>query len=166
MVQANNGNQPFNPIPPGTTISPRLPQPGQNNGGGGNAGGLPPANGGNTDPAPNGQLNTPPANNQERDPGVIDIKVHPGSGNTIPVPDNGDEEPDADLSVTALIRKARNQYVTGDYSGAAAAYLEALRRGASPSSTNQRLAQCYEKLGKKNEAIAAYKRAMASMELL
>lgn len=161
----NYGNQPFNPLPPGTTISPQLPQPGQNTGGG-NSSTLPPVNGGNSDPAPNGQLNTPPVSNQDRDPGFIDIKVHPGGGSSNSGDDSGDEGNDADLSVTALIRKARNQYVTGDYSGAAAAYLEALRRGASPSSTNQRLAQCYEKLGKKNEAIAAYKRALASMEPL
>ncbi|MCH8978695.1 MAG: tetratricopeptide repeat protein [Armatimonadetes bacterium] len=65
-----------------------------------------------------------------------------------------------------LIRVARNHFIVGDFAKAADAWEKALEAGASPASTNQRLAQCYEKLGRKADAIAAYKRSIQEYEKL
>lgn len=65
-----------------------------------------------------------------------------------------------------LIRVARNHFIVGDFAKAADAWEKALTAGAYPASTNQRLAQCYEKLDRKADAVAAYKRAIEEFEKL
>lgn len=90
-------------------------------------------------------------------PGIIEIEVKSGSnGNS----DSGEGA----RSAEALIRKARDLYAQGDYSRAVKTYEDALRAGASTGATNQRIAQCYEKLGNRSAAISAYQRAVASYE--
>lgn len=97
----------------------------------------------------------------QEDPGSIEIRVHPGGRQAGNNP--GSEQP-ASGSVDSLIRQARDLYTQGKFSEAARLYETALQRGASRGSTNQRLAQCYEKLGRRADAIAAYQRAIAAYE--
>jgi Tfp pilus assembly protein PilF len=59
---------------------------------------------------------------------------------------------------------ARDKFLSGDFEGAAVAYEKLLSSGGDPGLTNQRLAQCYEKLGRKSEAKEAYRRAIAAFE--
>ncbi|MCU0317320.1 MAG: tetratricopeptide repeat protein [Fimbriimonadaceae bacterium] len=110
--------------------------------------------GGSTDPA----MTTSGAGGQQKqsDPGVVDIRPA-GSPGVLTAPE-------IDRSAEALVRKAREQAARGDFAGAAATYEEALRKGASKGSTNQRLAQAYEKLGRRQEAIAAYRRAISAFD--
>jgi len=92
---------------------------------------------------------------------IVDIRPSQGSGTT----NSGNQTADdRGAQIDMLVRKARDKYVTGDYAVAADAYEKALALGASPASTNQRLAQCYEKLGEKAKAIAAYTRAIKAFE--
>ena len=95
------------------------------------------------------------------DPGTIEIRVHPGGRQAGNNP--GSEQP-ASGSVDSLIRQARDLYAQGKFTEAARLYETALQRGASRGSTNQRLAQCYEKLGRRADAVAAYQRAIAAYE--
>ena len=92
------------------------------------------------------------------------VDVHPskgqGTGTSNQTADDRSER------IDTLIRVAREQYVIGNYAKSADAYEKALALGATPSTTNQRLAQCYERLGKKQEAISAYERAIKAFELL
>lgn len=106
---------------------------------------------------PNGNSNGNDDGNKAKpeDPGIIQITVNQNKTNDST--DNG-------RSVDALVAKARNLYLTGNYGEALKAYEEALRKGAKPGSTNQRIAQCYEKTGNKAGAIAAYKRAVTAYE--
>ncbi len=93
---------------------------------------------------------------------IVDVRPSkngdPATGNTL--------VEDRAIRIDSLIRVAREQQVLGDYAKAADAYEKALELGASPASTNQRLAQCYVKLGKKAEAIKAYERAITAFEKL
>jgi len=95
----------------------------------------------------------------EEDPGIIEMKVNPGSSNN----SSGGTAVD-DLSAEQLIQKARNLYVQENYSGAASAYEQAIRAGANTGATYQRLAQCYEKLSRRSDAIQAYRRAVSAFE--
>ncbi len=63
-----------------------------------------------------------------------------------------------------LVQVARNRYLTGDYQGASDAYEKALRSGYESGSTNQHLAQCYEKLGRPKDAVACYYRAIRAFD--
>ncbi len=73
---------------------------------------------------------------------------------------------DRAIRIDSLIRVAREQMVIGNFAKAADAYEKALELGASPASTNQRLAQCYEKLNRRADAIRAYERAITAFEKL
>lgn len=112
------------------------------------------------DPTPELPNNTS-SQNKANAPGIIDITIvnghdkKPGDSNDPNTHPNG---------VEALLRTARSQYQIGNYSGAANSYERALRAGASPASGNQRLAQCYEKLGRNSEAAAAYNRAIDALQ--
>lgn len=93
------------------------------------------------------------------DPGVIEIKVSrppvtPGGGQ--PIPDSNGTE--------ALLKAARQQFLLGRHSQAATTYEAALRSGADPATTNQRIAQCYANMGNNAQAAAAYRRAISSFE--
>lgn len=104
---------------------------------------------------------TPAEAAAQDDPGSIEIRVHPGAR---PAGNNPGSEQPASGSVDNLIRQARDLYTQGKFSDAARLYETALQRGASKGSTNQRLAQCYEKLGRRADAVAAYQRAIAAYE--
>jgi tetratricopeptide (TPR) repeat protein len=66
--------------------------------------------------------------------------------------------------VEALVRTARQQYQLGNWASAATSFERALRAGADPGSNNQRLAQCYEKLGRNSDAVGAYNRAIEAYQ--
>lgn len=100
-----------------------------------------------------------PVAKEEDDPGIIEMKVNPGSSNN----SSGGTAVD-NLSAEQLIQKARNLYVQENYAGAAAAYEQAIKAGANTGATYQRLAQCYEKLGKRSNAIQAYRQAISAFD--
>jgi tetratricopeptide (TPR) repeat protein len=103
------------------------------------------------------------ARNNDEDRNMI-VDVRPSQGSTTATTNTQVE--DRAYRIDALIRVAREQQVLGDFAKAADAYEKALALGASPASTNQRLAQCYEKLGRKADAIKAYERAISAFEKL
>lgn len=111
-------------------------------------------NGDNPEPPP---VTNPGGNKRENDPGIIDITVVGGDGNNGTTATN-------DQEAKALIQVARDAALQNNYAKAADAYEKALRAGAPVGSTNQRLAQCYEKLGRRNDAIKAYERAIKAYE--
>lgn len=93
---------------------------------------------------------------------IVDVRPSQNNGtggNNVTAEDRG-------AQIDTLIRVAREQQIMGNWAKAADAYEKALALGASPASTNQRLAQCYEKLGKTAEAIKAYERAIVAFEKL
>lgn len=93
--------------------------------------------------------------------GVIEITVDNGNtarpGGSVPIDDNPNQ-------MQALLQAARQQYLTGKYDLAAKAYEQALRAGADPAATNQRLGQCYEKLNRNSDAVQAYSRAVQAAQ--
>ena len=148
---------PWNPFPNGQpTITPS------------NGGGSSTQPNKNQDPDPNGTFdpNKNGGNNggtvaNTDDPGVVEITVVDGNKNQGKV--DGGASVD-DKSAEVLIQKARNLYLQGDYAGAAGAYEQAIRAGSGGGATYQRLAQCYEKIGRKGDAISAYRKAASSYE--
>jgi len=93
---------------------------------------------------------------------IVDVRPSQNNGtggNNVTAEDRG-------AQIDTLIRVAREQQIMGNWAKAADAYEKALALGASPASTNQRLAQCYEKLGRKADAIKAYERAIQAFERL
>ncbi|MFM9872480.1 MAG: tetratricopeptide repeat protein, partial [Fimbriimonadaceae bacterium] len=111
-----------------------------------------------TEPAkdPNeGKTAEPP----KEDPGVVEIRVKPGSENNNTAATNGGA-----MSVEQLIQKARNLYIQENYAGAAEAYEAAIRAGAGTGATYQRLAQCYEKMGRKSDAVRSYRNAVRAFD--
>lgn len=107
------------------------------------------------------------------DPKVVEDDDDGNSGMIVDVrgteyldPTAGSETVEDANAVITLIRVAREHFIVGDYANAASTWERALRLGASPASTNQRLAQCYEKLGNKARAISAYEKAIAAFEKL
>lgn len=95
----------------------------------------------------------------KRPPGIIEITPSKDSGSR---PVGGSESLGGDAA--NLVRVARQRYATGDYAGSADAYEKALSAGGDAGSINQRLAQCYEKLGRKSDAKECYRRAIAAYE--
>ena len=92
---------------------------------------------------------------------MIDIKVSSGGPRTLP---GGSSSSDGN-GLEALQRTARQQYQLGKFADAARSYEQMLRYGGDAGSTNQRLGQCYEKLGRAAEAGTAYSRAIGALEL-
>lgn len=111
---------------------------------------------GGGDPPP---VDTPPQKKEA--PGIMDIRIVSGRGAT---PSDPNDPGSHSNGVEALLRTARSQYQIANYSAAATSYERALRAGADPASGNQRLAQCYEKLGRNSDALAAYGRAITSLQ--
>lgn len=99
-----------------------------------------------------GDAGNPPK--KEEDPGVVEISPSKTAVASQSSP----------IAVENLIRVARDLYIQSKYDRAADAYVKALKLGASKGSTNQRLAQCYEKLNKNDDAVAAYKEAIKGLE--
>ncbi len=91
----------------------------------------------------------------KEDPGIIEIKKAPNSGGS---------SGSGVQSVDDLIRKARNLYIQEDYSGAARLYEQAVSMGAHTGATYQRLAQCYERMGRRSDAISTYRKAVATYD--
>ncbi len=98
---------------------------------------------------------------RQNDPGIMDIQVTSGKGKSGSDSSDPATHPNG---VQALLRTARSQYQISNYSAAATSYERALRAGANPASANQRLAECYEKLGRSSEAVAAYNRAIDALK--
>jgi len=124
----------------------------------GNSGDVDPVmdgNSGRTAPADDPVVTKP----TERPP-VIDIRL------TNPrVSTGGTPEPGANANgAEALLKAANQQFLLGKFGQAAGTYEAALRAGASPGSTNQRLGQCYANLNRAGDAANAYRRAIASYE--
>lgn len=93
------------------------------------------------------------------DPGFIEIKVSKPKttlGGSQDVPDSN--------GVEALLKTARQQFLLGRHANAAASYEAALKAGADPASTNQRIGQSYANAGLNTQAANAYKRAINSYE--
>lgn len=103
-----------------------------------------------------------PADSGKSRTAIVNVKARktgdPVSG-TEPVEDNS-------AKIETLIRVARDQFLIGNFEKSADAYEKAIFAGAPPSANLQRLAQCYERLGRKDEAIKAYNRAIDAYEQL
>lgn len=137
----NLNTQPSNP--PAARPQPDDPDPVMN-GGAGSGGG------GKEDVEPKPVENT----------GIIEIKLSkPGGGAT-----GSSGSGASGNGVEALLKTARQQFLLGKFDQSASTYQAALRAGADPGSTNQRLAQCYSNLGKNGEAAKAYQRAINHYE--
>lgn len=177
--QANNNFPPIS-TPPLGRAGNTLPDP---RGTIGNAGGsgeqpfkppvgdievVPTQGGGRTnpdDPQPDGgnqQSTNPPAATPKEDPNKgIEIKLHKNQkavGGTEPIEDSGN-------GLQALMKAAQDQYLLGQYAKAANTYEKALSAGGDPGRVNQRIGQCYERLGNSSAAIAAYQRAEAALQM-
>lgn len=171
----DDGNQPLTPPLPGQgplSITPRNDGQASNTTTSGGQGNNNPPKNNATSGGNGGQTNPDPPvleNKKENsDPGTIIIKPSTG-GNTgqgstggQPVKDDNDNA----KSATALIAVARDAFLKGEYARAADAYEKALKAGATKGATYQRLAQCYDKLGRKADAINAYERAIAAFQAM
>lgn len=90
----------------------------------------------------------------------IEINVHKPSS-------NGGGGADANANeggLTTLMKVAQDKFLLGKYGEAATAYEKALRIGGDPGRIHQRLGQCYERLGRNADAIAAYSRAESALQ--
>jgi Tfp pilus assembly protein PilF len=117
--------------------------------------------------------NTAPANHdRSSDPDPSTVTTPAKATATPPVVDiklSEDRPKDSDLAidangVEAMVRAARGQYQVGHYEAAASTYERALSAGADPAMTNQRLAQCYERLGRTSDAKSAYSHAITAIQ--
>lgn len=114
----------------------------------------------NTDPQPLVETTSAPVAPKVEDPGQISITVHPrGAPKTFVGGSDSVESPKVDNGADALFRTGTQQFLSQNYGAAATSFEKSLKAGGSPITVNQRLAQSYEKLGKNNEAVAAYSRA-------
>lgn len=144
------GEAPVNPLPGGIEVVP-------------SGGGTPPRTNPD-DPQPEGGTTTSATTPQPKeDPNKgIEITIHKGQqrpvGGSEPIQDN----PTGGLA--GLMKSAQEQYLLGQYAKAASTYEAALRAGGDAGRVNQRIGQCYERLGKTAEAIAAYSRAEAALD--
>jgi hypothetical protein len=89
------------------------------------------------------------------DPGFIEITVSKPATKTH---GGSDTTGDADSGV-ALAKVAANEFQLKRYDAAAKAYEKLLTSGGNPATLNQRLGQCYENLGRNQDALTAYQRA-------
>lgn len=116
---------------------------------------------GNSDPDP-AVVQPPQENKRPARDAIVDVRP---SRTTDPTSGTAPVEDDPAASET-LVRVARDQFIIGNYSKAADAYEKALRSGAPPATSYQRLAQCYEKLGRYNDAVLTYTKAISAFEKL
>lgn len=91
------------------------------------------------------------------DPGDIVIKRSQGGPRTNM---GGGSDASQPSGTAQLVRSARESFQLGKFADAAKLYERAIREGGDAGSLNQRLGQCYERLGRRDEAIGAYRRAM------
>jgi tetratricopeptide (TPR) repeat protein len=92
-------------------------------------------------------------------PGYIEINVRRDNRTM-----GGSEDVSRANGLQALLRTASNQFQLGNFQAAATTYERALQSGADPGLVNQRLAQCYERLGRTTDAVNAYNRAISGYE--
>ncbi|MBL8059753.1 MAG: tetratricopeptide repeat protein [Chthonomonas sp.] len=108
------------------------------------------------DPDPTPTQSDPQPTTQSN-PGTVDIRPTPGNttqvGGSEVIGDSGPTWRDHTI-------RARQFFNSGDYAKAAKAYEDALAAGAEPASTNQRLGQCYQRLGRRADAKRAYENAV------
>lgn len=104
----------------------------------------------------------PPAD----DPGVIEISVRrdlqpttTSGGGSI---SKSTEQSGTELQV--VLKAATEQFQLGRYENAAKGFEKALQAGGDAGRLNQRLGQCYEKLGRKDDAIRCYQRAASAYD--
>lgn len=140
----------FRPVDPFTVTPERLPNA--------NTTKVEPVN--PDEPKPVNAGTTPTSGNTRR--AVVDIRPAKGSGTN--VGGSSTIEQDRANEAETLLRVGRQHQMSGDNNQASAAYERALRAGADPATTNQRLAQVYEKQGRKGEAAAAYRKAGEAFE--
>jgi len=115
---------------------------------------------------------TPPTNTLTggEDPDPVEQKVKKPTGSiTITQIGNGNGSPKNDpkedgTSLKALVRTADQQLLTGNYDSAARSLEQAKSRGGDDGSLSKKLALCYDKLGKRTEAIQAYRDAKRQLE--
>jgi hypothetical protein len=122
----------------------------------------------------NANVGAPKDNQQDPDPSAVTtIAKPPDSQDPPPVVDIKLSDPTqtqgSDMAINAngldaMVRSARGQYQVGNYQTAANTYERALKAGADPATVNQRLGQCYEKLGRNSDAADAYSRAIAALQ--
>lgn len=137
-INGNIGNTgPGNKTTPPKTDTGDDPDPDMTNGGGKSTGG---------DSGP------------KTDPGVIDISVSKGGRN------NGGGNGGSEMGVQALQATARQQFMLQKWDQAARTYERLRSLGHSSPLNEQRLAQCYERLGQKDSAASAYRRAIGMLE--
>jgi hypothetical protein len=111
-----------------------------------------------TDPNP-----TPVTQNTSQtneDPGKIEISV----SNAQPRTNAGGSETVNSGGASALVHVGMQRFQLGQFSSAASSFEQAIRAGGDQMSLNQRLGQCYDNLGRKNDAIEAYKRGIAACQ--
>jgi tetratricopeptide (TPR) repeat protein len=117
-----------------------------------------------TAPGPSPEPEKPPTDQAQpkQDPGDISIVVTPGSvrktiGGSSPVGSSGGGS-------SVYTRAASQNFMIGNYSAAAANYEHAIQTGGDQATLNHKLAQSYEHLGRKSDAIAAYQRAIKAAD--
>jgi tetratricopeptide (TPR) repeat protein len=107
---------------------------------------------------PSGQGNN--GKSEPKGSGIIEVKRSDGSGpkggNTGGGGGGGQESGN---SRQALLAAARSSFQAGRYAEAARNYSKAIDMGAGTAGTYQRLGDCYRNLGRRGEAIDAYRQA-------
>lgn len=94
------------------------------------------------------------------DDGVVEINLSQPKKQAV----GGAEMASDPNAMKVLQHAAISQFQLKHYDSAARSYEKLLRAGADPASVSQRLAQCYENLGRKTDAGAAYQKAIAALE--
>lgn len=112
------------------------------------------------DPTPNngGNATRPPERTTPQ--GTVDIRPTPGGSERVGGSEVIAENNNSGSAMRDIVARARQYFNSGDYAKAADAYERALAAGAKPGTTNQRLAQCYQRLGRKADALRAYENAV------
>lgn len=147
-AQPNLSVQPINPRPenPGTTTTASNadpdPTPVNNSGNAGRT---------ETSAPSQGRPNRP----------VIDVKPSDNNSGKI---GGSDSKPSTGGSLSTKVKQARDAMLAGNYSEAAGLFESALASGADPGINNQHLATCYERTGRKGEAIRCYEQAASTYE--
>ena len=103
---------------------------------------------------------TAPSQDPVEDPGQIEINVT----NRGPKNSGGGQAVDDGSSAQNLGKVASQEFQLKRYDSAAKKYEKLLHSGGDPAHVNQRLAQCYENLGKKSDALTAYQRAAKALK--
>jgi tetratricopeptide (TPR) repeat protein len=98
-----------------------------------------------------------------QDPGQIDIRVH--NSGPLRIRASGSQAAGSSPnSAKAFEKAAENEYLVGNYGGAAIHLEQALQSGGDPVTVNERLGMAYNNLGRKSDAVTAYKRALDAVD--